>query len=561
MNTSKQVLIEAVQAVCVELGYPEVSFVIERPADMQHGDWACNVALLLAKHVGKKPRDIAETIAGALRARSLPHIASIEIAGAGFINVRCTPAYFKEALARTLANTTDMTNPAFAGKTVMVEYTQPNPFKPFHIGHLMSNTIGETIARAYADAGATVIRANYQGDVGLHVAKALWGMMQKNVDPSDIAGIGTAYAYGHEQYETNETAKAEIIALNKKVYARDESIMDTYTAGRTETLQAFEKIYALLGTTFDEYFFESEVWEQGMTLVHEGVEKGIFEKSDGAIVFPGEKYGLHTRVFITREGIPTYEAKELGLCLEKTQRRTFDVSVTITAVEQEQYFNVVFKAFEVLRPEFVGKFLHAHHGMMVLPSGKMGSRKGNVITGESLIDDMIARAKEKVSERGVSDAEQIAQDVAVGAIKYMVLKQGLGKNITFDIEKSLSFEGDSGPYLQYTYTRANAVLEKARDNGIVPALNEQTETTDVVRLCERFAEVVRGALEKQYAPNDLVHYLIAVASAFNSWYAQEKIVDTDNMDVSAHRTAVTQAVASILSHGLSLLGIPTPSRM
>ncbi|GMU74439.1 MAG: arginine--tRNA ligase [Candidatus Campbellbacteria bacterium] len=560
MQDVKKDIEKAVKDTCAEFGFPEANFVVERPADMSHGDYATNVALALSKQLGKNPRDIAQELAQKLSERKTPSIEAIETAGAGFINFRLSRDYFAQTLKNILADEKSFgKNDALAGKTVMVEYTQPNPFKPFHIGHLMSNTIGEALTRIFESSGANVIRANYQGDVGLHVAKALWGMMKKGVAPDDIPGIGEAYAYGHEMYETNEAAAREIVDLNKKVYAHDQEVEETYKKGRTATLDAFEKIYALLGTTFDEYFFESEVWEKGTALVEEGLQKNIFEKSDGAIIFPGEKHGLHTRVFITKEGVPTYEAKELGLAFLKTERCNFDVSLTITAVEQEQYFNVVFKALELLHPEFAGKFQHAHHGMMVLPSGKMSSRTGNVITGESLIADMIARAKEKVSERGVSDADKIAQDVAVGAIKYMVLKQNLGKNIVFDAEKSLSFEGDSGPYLQYTYTRANSILEKARAEGIAPSTEKEVAISDLERLCERFPEVVRGALEGR-APSDIVQYLISLSSEFNAWYATGRIVDAQDAE-SPYKVALTAAVAAILTSGLQMTGIPAPSRM
>lgn len=552
---------KTIYTACAALGFPETGFVVERPADMSHGDYATNVALTLAKQLGKKPRDIADEIAQKLSEEKNSDIEDVSVAGAGFINFKLSRKFFTETL-ETISEQegTFGTNKIFEGKTVMVEYTQPNPFKPFHIGHLMSNTIGEALTRIFESSGANVIRANYQGDVGLHVAKALWGMAKRGIAPEDIVGIGEAYAYGHELYETDETAQKEIVELNKKVYAHEADIEETYRQGRKATLEAFEKIYALLGTKFDEYFFESEVWEHGMKLVDEGVQKHIFEKSDGAIIFPGETYGLHTRVFVTKEGVPTYEAKELGLAFLKTQRRDFDFSLTITAVEQEQYFNVVFKALELLHPEFSGKFQHVHHGMMILPTGKMSSRKGNVITGELLIQDMIACAKKKVSERGVINAEQIAQDVAVGAIKYMVLKQGLGKNIVFDADKSLSFEGDSGPYLQYTLTRARSVLAKAETEHISASCAQNApELSTLERLIERFPEKVRYALEEK-EPSTITQYLVELSSEFNAWYAKEKIVDPQDLK-SPYKISITQATATVLSNGLWVLGIPIPEKM
>lgn len=561
MNEIQKNIEKTIHTACKTLGFPEVNFVVERPADMSHGDYATNVALMLAKQVGEKPSEIGNRIAKELILSKPEWVDEIKVAPAGFINITLSRTFFTEALTTILKEENKFgENGALSGKTVMVEYTQPNPFKPFHIGHLMSNTIGESLTRIFESSGAHVIRANYQGDVGLHVAKALWGMATKGIATDDISGIGDAYAYGNEMYETDETAQKEIVELNKKVYAHDASIADVYQQGRTATLAAFEKIYAMLGTVFDEYFFESDVWEKGVALVEEGLQKNIFEKSDGAIIFPGEKHGLHTRVFITREHIPTYEAKELGLAFLKTQRREFDLSVTVTAVEQEQYFTVVFKALELLHPEFAGKFTHVHHGMMSLAGGKMSSRKGKVITGESLIQDMIARAKEKVSERGVAHEEKIAEQVAVGAIKYMVLKQGLGKNIVFDADKSLSFEGDSGPYLQYTLTRARSVLAKAATEQVSASCTQDVpELSTLERFIERFPEKVQYALEEK-EPSVITQYLITLSSEFNAWYAQEKIVDAQDSK-SPYKISITQATAAVLAKGLWILGIPIPEKM
>lgn len=543
-----------------KLGFSGVAVHLEHPSELSHGDYATNVALSLAKEVGKNPREVAETIVAAF-SKNLPNgVEKVDTAGPGFVNFHLSRAFFAESVGAIVGVEDFGVSKGLQGKTVMVEYTQPNPFKPFHIGHLMSNTIGEALTRVIEASGAHVIRANYQGDVGLHVAKALWGMEKQNVSPDDILGIGTAYAYGHEMFETDEVAQKEINDINKKVYDDDLSVRDVYTKGREESLKHFEHIYKILGTKFDEYFFESEAWVKGKDMVVEGIAKGIFEESQGAVIFPGEKYGLHTRVFITKEGAPTYEAKELGLALLKTERRNFDWNITITAVEQEQYFTVVIKALELLRPELTGKFLHMHHGMMQLESGKMSSRKGNVITGESLINEMVAKSKEKVSERGVSATDGIAELVGVAAIKYMVLKQAMEKNIVFNSEKSLSLTGDSGPYLQYTAVRAASVIRAANEAGIPLSRTIVPDSVTVLeRLLYRFPEIVCRSAE-EYAPHHVTQYITEIASVFNSWYAEQKIVDAENPN-APYFVALTKATRRVLEKGLWILGIRVPEAM
>ncbi len=554
-----------IQQALVELGIGQVAFALEYPADMAHGDLACNVALVAAKQAGMNPRELAGRIVDTLG--NIEGVKELTVAGPGFINISCIEEYFFETIQKaTVAENTWGMSPSREGKTVMVEYTQPNPFKPFHIGHLMSNTIGESVARLMETQGSQVIRANYQGDIGLHVAKALWGMRALNVASDDIDGIGRAYAYAHEQYESDERAKEEIIELNKKGFAERYGFPAEYDAGRAASLEHFEELYRVLGTTFDYYFFESECEPVGRALVDEGSAQSVFVPSEGAVVFPGEQHGLHTRVFLTKYGTTTYETRELGLAVLKRERATFDTNYTVTAVEQEQYFSVVVKALSLMRPELAEVFRHVPHGMMTLTSGKMSSRKGNVITGESLLRDMRISALEKMADRDLSDDEkrEVADMVAVAAIKYMVLRQGTGKNIVFDPEASLSFEGDSGPYLQYAHTRAVSVLKKAEAEHIVPSIMGESdspiwETTELERLLVRFPSIVARA-QRELEPHYVTTYLTELAGVFNSWYAHEKIVDPAD-PTSPYKVALTDAFRSTMKNGLHLLGIKAPERM
>jgi len=353
------------------LGLDVHEFSLEHPTEISHGDYSSNVAMVLAKEVGKKPKDLAEEIVLKLEGK-IEGVEKMEVAGLGFINFYLSRNFFEGQITEIL-NREDSWGKSekLKGKKIMVEYTDPNPFKAFHIGHLMSNAIGESITRLLEFSGAEVFRANYQGDVGLHVAKAIWAIKEKGFDVNNLEELGKAYTYGHEQYESSEIAKKEIVDINKKVYAKDKSILDVYTKGRENSLAHFEELYKLLGTKFDHYFFEGETWEVGKKLVEDGLKKEVFEKSDDAIIFRGEKYGLHTRVFITKEGIPTYETKDLGLLELKNQEFPFDTSITITGIEQKEYFSVLFKAATLLRSEFEGKLEHIGHGLMQLSSGKM----------------------------------------------------------------------------------------------------------------------------------------------------------------------------------------------
>jgi len=445
----------------------DVFCVVSRNSDERitnFGEYSTSIALVATNDVNPSPVNFAEKIADKIREQNSELIKKVEIAGPGFINFYLKDEVFAENLKDVLEKGDKYgKNSALDGKKIMVEYTDPNPFKPFHIGHLMTNAIGESLAQILEFSGAEVSRANYQGDIGRHVAMAIWGLQQKGWDGSDVKQNGEAYAYGNEMFESNDLAKKEIIDLNKYLYEKfgeNKDIDEVYKTGRKTSLEHFDELYRKLGTTFDYFFFESDTWKKGKEVVEKNIGD-VFENSDGAIIFDGEKHGLHKRVFINSEGLTTYEAKDIGLAYAKSGAYKADEYITVTAVEQQEYFKVVFKALELLQPDFAGKFKSVTHGMMQFASGKMSSRKGNVITGESLLDEAQEVAREKMKDAGIEDTEKISEQVAVSAIKYAILKQTIGKNIIYNEEQALSFEGDSGPYLQYTYARAKSILRKA----------------------------------------------------------------------------------------------------
>jgi len=524
---------------------------LEHPTELSHGDYATGVALSKAKEAGMNPRALAEKIVASVG--DIPGVEKVEIAGPGFINFSLTKETFAEVIEKARAEDTWGSGDMLSGKKIMVEYTDPNPFKEFHIGHLMSNAIGESIARLFEFQDSEVKRANYQGDVGPHVAKGIWGIWKLDLDPSSVEHLGKAYVAGAKAYEEDPQAKEEINGINTRVYDRsDEEINKIYEAGRKASLAHFEELYALLGTKFDFYFFESQTAPLGLTQI--GEHSDVFKLSDGAVVYEGS----HTRVFITSNGLPTYEAKELGLAQLKRETMPADGYVTITASEQDGFFKVVYEAIEKVFPELHGKLAHRSHGMMRFAEGKMSSRTGNVITGESLLNDLIAAAKERAAESRADDKEKLAEQVAVAAIKYQVLRQATGKNIIFDREKALSLEGDSGPYLQYAYARTQAIGEKAKEAGVAAKADDSAEPNTVMRLIPRFPEIVARAAD-HLEPHILTTYLLEVASAFNAWYAQEQILD--GTSAAAHKLAVVEAVGRTLKNGLWILGIPAPEKM
>ncbi|MDB5194755.1 MAG: hypothetical protein JWN50_769 [Parcubacteria group bacterium] len=517
--------------------------VIEHPTDLSNGDYTTNAALATARQFRMAPLEVAHLLKDYIDLHKPDAVERVEIAGPGFINFYLQKDFFKKSIGEIIEKDGDFGKSAiFAGEKVIVEHTDPNPFKKLHIGHLMPMTIGTSIANLFRWNGAEVKEAVYQGDVGLHVAKAVWAM-QKGIteDP---------YVYGNKTYDEDAGAKQEIIELNKKIYERtDAEINKLYDAGRKASLEYFETMYKILGTKFDLYFFESDTAKIGERVVRDHVGE-IFQKSDGAIVFHAEEYdpSLHTRVFINSEGLPTYEAKELGLAKAKFQKYAYTKSVVVTGNEIREYFRVLLAAMKFIYPDLRDMTKHLPHGMLRLPSGKMSSRTGDVISIEEIMSDI----KKAVEEKGNTATDEIA----VAALKYMILKSSIGGDIVFDFEKSVSTEGDSGVYLQYAYARTNSLLEKAGKKGDAHA--ERSEMHEVEKLLYRFPDIVERA-GREYAPHYITTYLTELAASFNNFYAHEQVIG-DGPE-SAYRLAIAEAFKIVLKNGLSILGIPTQERM
>jgi arginyl-tRNA synthetase len=490
------------------------------PKDIKNGDYALIADVETAEEDYKK-----------LQAAGLMEIERIEFVKPRFINFYLSKDFYKRSLEEIIDKGRKFGQGEHAkGFKVMVEHTDPNPFKEFHIGHLMPNVIGSTIARICEWNGAEVKQANYQGDVGLHVAKAVWGIMQGRDEP---------YVAGNKAYEGSSEAKNQIEEINKNIYEKsDPEINDIYEKGKKLSLEYFETIYKKLGTRFDYYFFESETGEIGKKLVEENIGE-VFEKSEGAIVFKGS----HTRVFINSQGLPTYEAKDLGNAKNKFDKYPYDLSIVVTGNEIKEYFKVVLEAMSRIMPELAKKTKHLPHGMLRLPTGKMSSRTGDVITAEALIEEVKGKVKGE-------------EEVAIGAIKYMILRQAIGHDVIFDFEKSVSTEGDSGVYLQYAHARASSIIEKAVKKG--DASGERASTHEIERLLYRFPEIVERA-GAEYAPNYLTTYLTELAGSFNNFYAHEQVLD--DSPEAPYRLAIVEAFKNVMKNGLDILGIPAPERM
>lgn len=341
----------------------------------------------------------------------------------------------------------------------------------------------------------------------------------------------------------------------------DTELTQIREAGIATSRARLAELLRVLGTTFDHEITESKASVPGVEIVKAHIGD-VFEESEGAVVYKGEKVGLHTRVFLNSKGLPTYEAKDVGhFKLKHEAVPNWSLSVIVTGNEQTEYFKVVFAAIKELFPESADKQLeHIPTGFLTLTTGKMSSRKGNVLTGESLLEEMEDAAKERAADARTDDMEALVEMVAVAALKYQILRHNVGSNIVFDKDKALSFEGDSGPYLQYTHARICSVLEKAAAAEVyADTSNPPSEPYQIEKLIYQYPEVIKAALSER-APHKVTGYLTELAGEFNTFYAQEKIADPTDAH-APYKVALADAVRQTLKNGLWVLGMRAPERM
>ena len=540
---------EAIANVIKTLFNQDVEVNVTRP-EPQFGDASTNVALQLAKPLGKNPREIAEEIAEKLRETG--EYEAVDVAGPGFINVTFGSGALLEQISR------EPSAPRL-GQTIVIETNNPNPFKAMHIGHAFNAILGDTVANLLAVSGGKVYRVSYHGDVGLHVGKSMYALLRyAEGDFAKIEQIPEAernsfmskmYAEGSRAYKEDEAAKVEIHDLAEQSFEPKTALYtQIYNLCKAWSFEQIDHLVARLGNQPTVYrFLESDADHRGVDVVKKHVPD-VFQESDGALIFKGSEHGSFDNVFVGSNGRGLYAARDLGLMLLKNEQFHPDKSYIVTAEEQRDYFKGVIAAAGLVWPERKDVTVNISTGTVKLSTGKMSSRDGDVIEVAWLFDEFAQAIRERGGEA--------TDEIVAGALRYQFLRVKIGGDVVFNIDDAVSLTGNTGSYLQYAHARARSILDKSNTSFVRPTVVKQ-EDRALVRKLGEYHEVVTRATE-QLEPHHICNYLFELAQEFNRYYEKNQVIGSDD---EQHRLGLVALYADTLKAGLAILGIYAPERL
>ena len=563
------------QVLKKELKLKEVS--LEVPPDSKLGDFAF-ACFVLAKEKQKNPVEIAKELAETLKPDD--YIKEIKATGP-YLNFFINKAKLAENTIKEIAKKKEKYGFSDVGKkeVVVIEYPAPNTNKPLHLGHMRNMALGVSMANILESQGCKVKRVNLNNDRGIHVCKSLlayqkWGdgKTPESEKRKPDHFVGDYYVMFCQKAKENPKLEEEAQEMLQKWEAGDKEVRSLWKKMNAWAFNGFKDTYKHFGLPkFDKEYFESDTYQEGKEIVLQGVEEGIFkEREDGAVVVNLEKQGLGEKVLIRADGTSVYVTQDLYLAQLKHKDFGFDKSIYVVATEQNYHFKVLFTLLKKLKYKWAGGCYHFAYGMVLLPEGKMKSREGVVVDADDLILEMEDLAREEIAKRHEDIEEETIHErgtmVGLGAIKFYLLKIDAIKDMTFLPEESISFEGDTGPYLQYTHARACSVLRKAKEKKLKPdikvdygLLSNPSEIALIQALSE-FPDKTKDACVN-LRPHIIAQYLLALGRAFNEFYHACHCLKEENKDLAKARLLLIDSARQVIKNGLNLLGIHAPEEM
>lgn len=562
----KEELISLLKQNIDSLTHEEIGKLIEIPPSYDMGDFAFPV-FKLAKEYKKAPNIIAKELESKLA--NNVNFERIEAVGPYlnfFIN--------KEKLASEVLNEIKEKKDKYGstnvgeGKKVIVEFSSPNIAKPFHIGHIRSTVIGNSLSKIYKFLGFDVVTINHLGDYGTQFGMLIsaykrWGD-KEIIEKDPIRELLKLYVRFNSEAENNPELMEEARHWFKKLEDKDEEALNLWTWIRDISLKEFNRVYDLLNIKFDSYAGESFYSDKMPAVVEEMKEKGLLKESEGALIVDLEPYGMPPALIMKKDGSTLYTTRDIAAAIYRKEHYDFYKNIYVVASQQNLHFKAWIKILELMGYEWARDCIHVPFGMVSLEEGTLSTRKGRVVFLEDVLNTAIERTKEVIEERNpnLPNKEEVAKQVGIGAVVFQELFNQRIKDYTFSWERTLSFEGETGPYVQYTHARANSLLEKGDyDQSYEISYKDLTkeEETNILRNLYGFSEVIIDSMEKN-EPYFITRHILELAKLFNKYYNSTSIIVEDEK-LKQTRLSLVYAVKTVIKTGLSLLGIEAPNKM
>lgn len=549
---------------------------LEQPPKPELGDYAFP-CFRLAKSLKKNPQQIAQELKAKLDAnpKTASNFEKIEVAG-GYLNFFLQ----KKQLAQTVL-TKILKEKQKYGKNeskkkqkILIEFSAPNTNKPLHIGHVRNNSLGMSLLSILKSNGSNAIPVNLLNDRGVHICKTMlayqkWGNnetpKERKQKPDHF--LGDLYVLYSKKSEENPELENEVKVMLKQWEDGDKTVRQLWKKMNDWAVVGMKETYQNYGVEFEKWYLESDIYDKADSMVKKGLELSVFEKRDDGSVFAMlEPHGLPNKTVMRADGTSIYLTQDLALTEKKFKDYKFDEALWVVASEQDLYFQQLFKIFELLKVPWAGRCRHVNYGLVQLPSGRMKSREGTVVDADDLLSEMKSVARKELEKRyeklSKTEIEKRANSIALAAIKFFMLKIDAKKEFTFNPEESISFEGETGPYVLYSYARAKSILRKAGKLKKAPDFGLLVTETEkrLVSLIGQYPSVVEH-VGKSLSPHTLCQFLLELSSAFNSFYHELAVLDEKNPALSAARLALVESVSIAISNGLELLDIAALEEM
>lgn len=542
----------------------EISQLIEVPPKPEMGDFAFP-CFRLAKSYHKAPPMIAQDLKESIGDQAF--LSEIKVIG-GYLNFYVDKAQYAQQIIDKYNNATDYgCSDQGKDKTICIDYSSPNVAKNFHVGHLRTTIIGNSLYKIFSKLGYKVVRINHLGDWGTQFGKLIvaykkWGSREA-VEEKGIEELMDIYVKFHEEAEKDDSLNDEARAWFLKMEQGNEEALEIWQWFRDISLKEFMRVYNILGMEFDSFAGESFYRDKTADVIKRLTDDGLLKESQGAMIVPLDEYDMPPCIVAKKDGSSIYATRDLAAILYRKATYNFDRCLYVTGLEQKLHFAQVFKVIELMGNDYAKNLVHIPYGLVSLKSGKISSRKGNVIFAEDLLRESINKTTSIIEEKNpdIPDKEEVAKQVGIGAIIFNDLYNQRIKDVIFDWNKLLNFDGETGPYVQYTYARASSVLRKI---GEVPDTIDYTLLTDeasigLLKEIERYPQVIKDAAER-YEPSVIARYSIDLAHAFNKFY-HECQINVEDETTKYTRTNVVKIARYIIKDALSSLGIQCPEQM